>query len=76
MNCRLVNAIVYNGLSFYSANLGVNSYLGFFISAAVEVPSYFMGWYAMDKWGRRRILFFTMVTGGISGICCILVPIG
>ena len=71
-----MNAIVYNGLSFYSANLGVNSYLGFFISAAVEVPSYFMGWYAMDKWGRRWILFFTMVTGGISGICCILVPIG
>ena len=71
-----MNAIVYNGLSFYSANLGVNSYLGFFISAAVEVPSYFMGWYAMDKWGRRWILFATMVTGGISGICCILVPIG
>ena len=37
MDFRLVNAIVYNGLSFYSANLGVNSYLGFFISAAVEV---------------------------------------
>ena len=39
MDFRLVNAIVYNGLSFYSANLGVNSYLGFFISAAVEVPT-------------------------------------
>lgn len=72
----LVNAIVYNGLSFYSANLNVNSFVGFFISAAVEVPSYFIGWYAMDKWGRRWILFFTMVTGGISGISCIVVPYG
>ena len=25
------NALVYNGLSFYSANLNVNSFLGFFI---------------------------------------------
>lgn len=70
------NALVYNGISFYSANLNVNSFLGFFISSAVEIPSYFVGWYAMDKWGRRWILFFMMTTGGIAGICCIFVPIG
>ena len=28
---------VYNGLSYYSANLNVSSHLGFFISSAVEV---------------------------------------
>ncbi len=72
----LANALVYNGLSFYSANLNVNSFLGFFISSAVEIPSYFMGWYAMDKWGRRWVLFSTMTTGGIAGICCIFVPLG
>ena len=71
----LANAIVYNGLSFYSANLNVNSFLGFFISSAVEVPSYFIGWYAMDKWGRRWVLFATMVVGGIAGICCMFVPL-
>ena len=49
----LTNALVYNGLTFYSADLGVSSHLGFFISSAVEIPSYFMGWYVMDKWGRR-----------------------
>ncbi len=72
----LANALVYNGLSFYSANLNVNSFLGFFISSAVEIPSYFVGWYAMDKWGRRWILFATMTTGGIAGICCMFVPLG
>ncbi len=71
----LANAIVYNGLSFYSANLNVNAFLGFFISSAVEVPSYFIGWYAMDKWGRRWVLFATMMVGGISGICCVFVPL-
>lgn len=72
----LANALVYNGLSFYSANLNVNSFLGFFISSVVEIPSYFVCWYAMDKWGRRWILFFTMTTGGIAGICCLFVPVG
>merc|ERR1712141_362051 len=72
----LANALVYNGLSFYSADLGVSSHLGFFISSAVEIPSYFVGWYVMDKWGRRWILFATMMTGGISCICCMFVPLG
>nr|XP_040572189.1 organic cation transporter protein-like [Lepeophtheirus salmonis] len=71
----LANALVYNGLSFYSANLNVSSHLGFFISSVVEIPSYLIGWYVMDKWGRRWILFATMMTGGISCICCIFVPI-
>lgn len=71
----LANALVYNGLSFYSANLNVSSHLGFFISSAVEIPSYFLGWYVMDKWGRRWILFATMMVGGISCICCMFVPL-
>ena len=49
---------------------------GFFISSAVEVPSYFVGWYLMDRWGRRWILFATMMTGGISCISCMFVPLG
>ena len=72
----LTNALVYNGLTFYSADLGVSSHLGFFISSAVEIPSYFMGWFVMDKWGRRWCLFLTMMTGGISCISCLFVPIG
>ena len=72
----LANALVYNGLSFYSANLNVNSHLGFFISSVVEIPSYFLGWFLMDRWGRRWILFATMMTGGVSCICCMFVPLG
>ena len=47
-----------------------------FFSSAVEVPSYFIGWYCMDKWGRRWILFVTMMIGGLSCISCIFVPVG
>jgi len=52
------------------------TFQGFFISSAVEVPSYFVGWYLMDRWGRRWILFATMMTGGISCISCMFVPLG
>ena len=45
-------------------------------SSAVEVPSYFFGWYYMDKWGRRWILFVTMMLGGLSCISCMFVPVG
>jgi len=72
----VANALVYNGLSYYSANLNVSSHLGFFISSAVEVPSYFLGWWVMDKWGRRWILFETMLIGGLSCLSCIFVPAG
>jgi hypothetical protein len=45
-------------------------------SSAVEVPSYFLSWYVMDKWGRRWVLFETMMIGGLSCISCIFVPPG
>ena len=42
----------------------------------MEIPSYFIGWYIMDKWGRRWILFGTMMIGGLSCISCMFVPLG
>ena len=47
-----------------------------YCSSAVEIPSYFIGWYIMDKWGRRWILFGTMMIGGLSCISCMFVPLG
>jgi hypothetical protein len=47
-----------------------------YCSSAVEVPSYFLSWYVMDKWGRRWVLFETMMIGGLSCISCIFVPPG
>jgi len=70
----LANAVVYNGLSYYSAKLNVSAHLGFFISSAVEVPSYFLSWFVMDKLGRRWVLFETMMIGGLSCVSCIFVP--
>ncbi|XP_043197798.1 carcinine transporter-like [Amphibalanus amphitrite] len=68
------NAIVYNGLSYNATDLGVSDYLAFFISAMVEVPSYFIVMYTMERWGRRLSLCATMLLGGLACVSCIFVP--
>ncbi|XP_018329394.1 carcinine transporter isoform X2 [Agrilus planipennis] len=59
---------VYVGLSYYSPALGNNQYLSFFMSSLVEIPSYLLCWFLLDKWGRRWPLSLSMT---ISGLCCI-----
>ncbi|CAH0596866.1 unnamed protein product [Chrysodeixis includens] len=66
--------VVYNSLSYNTPNLGVNDYLAFFIGGAVEIPSYFIAWRCMERFGRRWVLCSFMCVGGVACISCILVP--
>lgn len=66
--------VVYNSLSYNTTNLGVNDYLAFFIGGAVEIPSYFIAWRCMERFGRRWVLCVFMCVGGVACISCILVP--
>lgn len=70
----LSNAVVYNGLSYMCANLGVSDYLAFFISGLVEIPSYIIVWYAMQRWGRRWSLIITQLIGGFACVSTMFVP--
>lgn len=70
----VANAVVYNGLSYNTTNLGVSDYLAFFIGGIVEIPSYFITWYAMDRLGRRWVLCATMLLGGLACVSCMFVP--
>ncbi|KAL6437757.1 hypothetical protein ACFW04_004254 [Cataglyphis niger] len=105
----VANAVVYNGLSYNTTNLGVSDYLAFFIGKSsillsrswldyhkfhdfisseiyeiflclfslggiVEIPSYFITWYAMDRLGRRWVLCMTMMLGGLACVSCMFVP--
>ncbi|CAG5109184.1 Similar to CarT: Carcinine transporter (Drosophila melanogaster), partial [Cotesia congregata] len=62
----VANAVVYNGLSYNTTNLGVSDYLAFFIGGIVEIPSYFITWYAMDRLGRRWVLCLTMLLASFA----------
>lgn len=57
------NETVYLGLSYYGPSLGNDQYFSFFLSAAVELPSYICCWYLMDTFGRRWPLSLSMILG-------------
>ncbi|CAH0717998.1 unnamed protein product, partial [Brenthis ino] len=66
--------VVYNSLSYNTPNLGVDDYLAFFIGGAVELPSYFIAWQCMERYGRRWVLCVFMCVGGLACLSCVLVP--
>ena len=47
--CRLVNTLVYYGLSYNTPNLEGNMYLNFFIQNIIEVPSVIVTMYLIFK---------------------------
>ncbi|XP_049869757.1 carcinine transporter [Pectinophora gossypiella] len=66
--------MVYVGLSYYGPAIGSNQYMSFFLSSAVEIPSYVFCWILMDKVGRRWPLCSSMVISGIFCIVTVLLP--
>ena len=69
---RLVNNLVYYGLSMSTSSLGVDDYVAFFISGAVEIPGYIFALLAMNRWGRRFSICVSMLLGGVA---CILTTV-
>jgi hypothetical protein len=68
------NETVYLGLSYYGPSLGTNPPLSFFLSSLVELPSYALCWYVMDRFGRRWPMCLLMILGGISCVITVLLP--
>lgn len=68
------NTMVYNGLSFAVSSMGISDYVSFTISGAVEVPGVCLAWYFMDRRGRRPVMLFSMLLGGLACIATVFVP--
>ncbi|XP_012162545.1 carcinine transporter isoform X2 [Ceratitis capitata] len=68
------NETVYLGLSYYGPSLGNDQYVSFFLSAAVELPSYLCCWYLMDTFGRRWPLSLSMILGGAACVVTVTIP--
>ncbi|XP_022237073.1 organic cation transporter protein-like isoform X2 [Limulus polyphemus] len=68
-----VIAFVYYGLSLSTNDLGGDPYINFFVSGAVEFPSYAISIFVIKHLGRRIPLVVTMVLGGLA--CMLTIPI-
>ncbi|CAH2002276.1 unnamed protein product [Acanthoscelides obtectus] len=69
MLCWFANSLVYYGLSLSTGSMKGNPYLVLFVMGLVELPSYVVTVYLMDRLGRRSLTSFEMIAGGI---CCII----
>ncbi|XP_077503015.1 organic cation transporter protein-like isoform X1 [Amblyomma americanum] len=65
------NTMVYNGLSFAVSSMGISDYVSFTISGAAEVPGVCLAWYFMDRHGRRPVMVFSMLLGGLACIATV-----
>lgn len=69
MFCWFANSLVYYGLSLGTNSLEGNPFMNMFVMAVVELPSYAVTVYLMDRLGRRSLTAVEMIIGGV---CCIL----
>lgn len=65
-----INALVYFGLSLNSVSLSGNKYFNFVLVSVVEIPGYYLGLLAIDKYGRVPGFIGSMVLCGITCIAC------
>nr|XP_039264740.1 solute carrier family 22 member 21-like [Styela clava] len=68
----LTVALTYYCISLGTSNLGGNKFINCFVAAGVEIPSFFLVYFSMEKFGRRSTLAFFLV---ITGISCISAPL-
>ncbi|KFD68875.1 hypothetical protein M514_10039 [Trichuris suis] len=65
----LTGAMAYYGLSWYTSSLPGNTYVNYFISAAVELPAYILSAVMFEYFGRRSALSSMYLLAGL----CLLV---
>ncbi|CDW53675.1 cuticle collagen 6 protein [Trichuris trichiura] len=65
----LTGAMAYYGLSWYTSSLPGNTYVNYFISAAVELPAYILSAVMFECFGRRSALSSMYLLAGL----CLLV---
>lgn len=66
--------MVYYGLSLNTGSLVGDPHLMLFISGIIEVPAYILSAKIIDVLGRRSVISFCLVSGGLVCICTTYFP--
>ncbi|MCI4395820.1 hypothetical protein PGIGA_G00196460 [Pangasianodon gigas] len=69
-----VGSLGYYVFSLGSVNLGGNQYINLFLAGAVELPSYLIGCFAMDRVGRKMTCAPALLLSGVACMLIIAVP--
>uniref|UniRef100_A0A672H8V7 Major facilitator superfamily (MFS) profile domain-containing protein n=2 Tax=Salarias fasciatus TaxID=181472 RepID=A0A672H8V7_SALFA len=69
-----IGSLGYYVFSLGSVSLGGNQYMNLFLVGAVELPSYMVGCFAMDRIGRRMTCAPALLLAGVTCILIIVVP--
>lgn len=69
-----VNAQVYFGVSLGSVLLGGNMYLNFFLTSLVEIPGNAFAIYAMNRFGRKKVVVIGLVVAAIANLLVTVIP--
>lgn len=69
-----VIAFTYYGLSLNTNDLQGNQFVNFFLSGFIEIPSTIFCMLTLNRFGRKRPFFLTLLMGGLSCFACIFVP--
>ncbi|XP_070705830.1 solute carrier family 22 member 16 [Pempheris klunzingeri] len=69
-----IGSLGYYVFSLGSVNLGGNQYINLFLVGAVELPSYLVGCFAMDRIGRKRTCAPALLLAGVACMLIIIVP--
>ncbi|XP_059057511.1 organic cation transporter protein isoform X3 [Achroia grisella] len=74
--CWFANSVVYYGLSLNTGKLNGNPYFIIFLMGIVELPSYVIIMYFLDRVGHRALISTMMLLGGISCLIVVALPHG
>ncbi|XP_061668438.1 solute carrier family 22 member 16 [Syngnathoides biaculeatus] len=69
-----IGSLGYYVFSLGSVNLGGNQYVNLFLVGAVELPSYMVGCFAMDRIGRKKTCAPALLLAGVACVLIIVVP--
>ena len=71
---RMIDSMIFYGLSFQASNLGSNTYLTLASISAVDIPANLLVTLLMYFYGRKKVLFLFSLLAGLSCISTIFIP--